>query len=57
MRTVRYDVRSKSPVATENLLENTDGVLRPPLSVLSGWQPPTSILMLTAALLIGAGYM
>ena len=49
-------VRSKSPLATENLLENTDGVLRPPrdggrgeggsehpISVLSGWQPATSI--------------
>lgn len=28
-------------VFTENLLENTDGVLRPPISVLSGRQPAT----------------
>ena len=46
--------RSKSPpLATENLLENTDGVLRPPppevgaphqyFSVLSGRYPATSI--------------
>ena len=29
------------PLATDNLLENTDGVLRPPISVLSGRQPAT----------------
>ena len=39
--------RSKSPLATDNLRENTDEVLRPPrrsehpISVLSGWQPAT----------------
>ena len=28
-------------LATENLLENTGGVLRPPIGVLSGRQPAT----------------
>ena len=29
------------PLATDNLLENTDGVLQPPISVLSGRHPAT----------------
>ena len=33
--------RSKSPLATENLLENTDGVPRPHQRSLSGRQPAT----------------
>ena len=40
-------VRSKSPVATENLLEHTDDGVgwgsEHPTSVLSGWQPATAI--------------
>ena len=44
----RY-VRSKSPLATENLLENTDGVL-------SGRQPATFLFMLTAALLMTSSH-
>ena len=30
-----------SPLATDNLLENTDRVLRPPISVLLGRHPAT----------------
>ena len=40
--TIAHASAPKSPLATDNLLENTDGVLRPPsLGVLSGRQPAT----------------
>ena len=43
-------VRSTPPLATENLLESTDGVLRPPplISFLSGRHPAAFYSMLTA---------
>ena len=47
-------VRSKAPLATKNLLENTGGVLRlPPITVLSGRQPATSPYADVRALRIG----